>query len=106
MTLIDRTKRIAKTRGWNLKQTAAHAGLSENAIYGWKNHKPTRATLLLVASTLGVSYEELTGEKELKSTNIDLKASIDDDDVTMTYEGRPIPKEDLEYIKRILNGGK
>lgn len=107
MTLIDRTKEIAKRRGWNLKQTVLNAGLSENAIYGWKNHEPAKATVLLVAETLGVSYEELTGEKpKTEPTKIDLKAAMNDDYTIMSWEGKNIPDEELEIIRRILDGGK
>ena len=31
-------------------------------------------------------------------------ADIEDDDVIFTYEGRQIPKEDLELIRRIMRG--
>lgn len=106
MMLIEAIKKYGKLHNMNIKQVALKAGLSENAIYGWKNHKPSKATIEAVAKVLGVTYEDLTGEKTKKEPQkIDLKATIDDDDVIMTYQGRPIPEEDLEYIKRILNGG-
>ena len=33
-------------------------------------------------------------------------ADLADEDVIFTYEGKKIPPEDLEYMKRILRGGK
>ncbi|WP_407893437.1 helix-turn-helix domain-containing protein [Lacticaseibacillus sp. N501-2] len=107
MTLIERVKKYAKIRGWNLKETALKSGLSENAIYGWKNHQPAEATVLLVAKTLGVTYEDLTGTAKSKEpTSIDLKAASDDPDTIMSWNGRPIPPEEMEMIRRILDGGK
>ncbi|KRN01434.1 hypothetical protein FD13_GL001025 [Levilactobacillus senmaizukei DSM 21775 = NBRC 103853] len=89
----------------NIKQVALKAGLSENAIYGWKNHKPAKPTVESVARVLGVSYSDLTGETETSEPKqIDLKATIDDDDVIMTYDGKPIPAEDLALIKRLMRG--
>lgn len=107
MTLIDNIKKFAKLRGYNLSKVAEKAGLSQNAIYNWKNHTPSKATISEVAKVLDVTYEDLTGEKKggnegNTATKIDLKASIDDEDVIMTYDGQPIPKEDLEIIKRLL----
>lgn len=109
MSLFDNTKKFAKRRGLNLQQVAEKSGLSKNAIYKWNqaDKHPSESSIKAVAYTLGVSYEELIGKSaKANHENIDLKASIDDDDVIMTYEGRPIPPEDLEYIKRILDGGK
>lgn len=103
MTLISNIKKFSKLRGLNLKEVATKAGLSENAIYNWKTHTPSKPTIAAVANVLGVSYEDLTGEQQTRQpTQIDLKASIDDDDIIMTYDGQPIPKEDLEIIKRLL----
>ncbi|WP_334328408.1 helix-turn-helix domain-containing protein [Companilactobacillus sp. HBUAS59699] len=101
--LIDNIKRYAKLRGLSLKQTAIKAGMSENTIYGWKNHEPSKGSIMAVAKTLGVTYEDLTGIKEKKTpTKVDVKAAIDDKDVLMTFDGKPIPPEDLELIKRLL----
>ena len=34
------------------------------------------------------------------------QVDIADDDVIMTFEGKPIPPEDLELMKRLLRGGR
>lgn len=103
MTLVNRIKKYAKLRGMNLKETALKAGLSQNAIYNWNKHTPTKATLKSVANALDISYALLTGEEEKhEPKKIDLKATMDDDDIIMTFEGQKIPKEDLKIIKRLL----
>lgn len=105
--LNDNVRKYAKIRGYSLQDTAKRAGLSPNALYKWKrpDFHPSKPTVIAVAEALGISYEKLTGEKDEKEPiQVDLKASIDDDDVIMTYDGRPIPKQDLELIKRLMRG--
>lgn len=105
--LYDNLRKYSKIRGYSLQETAKRAGLSANALYKWKNPKFHAATptVKAVAEALGITYEQLSGETEKKQPiQVDLKASIDDDDVIMTYDGRPIPKQDLELIKRLMRG--
>ena len=49
-----------------------------------------------------VSADYLLGRKESENKTADLA----DKDTVFTYEGRQIPPEDLEYMKRLLRGGK
>ncbi|WP_448949559.1 helix-turn-helix domain-containing protein [Latilactobacillus sakei] len=103
--LVDNIKRYAKLRGMNLKRVATNAGLSESAIYNWRKHTPSKPTIKAVAEVLGVTYEDLTGEKaESNPTTIDVKAAIEDEHTLMTFDGKPIPPEDLEIMKRLLRG--
>ncbi|MBY7147595.1 transcriptional regulator, partial [Levilactobacillus brevis] len=41
-----------------------------------------------------------------KPEYVDLKEQINDKKKIMTFEGRIIPDEDLEYMERLLRGGK
>lgn len=43
---------------------------------------------------------------EEKPKEIDLKATIADGETIMSWDGRPIPPEELEMVRRILDGGK
>lgn len=106
MALFDNVKKFAKLRGMNLQEVAIKSGLSKNTLYKWRDYKPSDPYILAVAKTLGVTYEELTGTaKETTPTKIDLGAALDDsDDVIMTFDGKPIPDEDKELIKRLLRG--
>lgn len=107
MALFDTIKKFAKLRGMSVKEVAVRSGMSENAIYNWKKHTPSNATLMTVAQTLGIDPSELTGVKqEVKPTKIDLKAAAADPDTVMSWNGRPIPPEEMEMIRRILEGGK
>jgi len=106
--LTDNIQRLAKLKSMSLQEVASKSGLSKNIIYRWKgaNSSPSQASVTSIAKTLGVTYEDLAGIKKQKTpTKIDVKEAIHDDDVIMTFEGRPIPPEDLELMKRLLRGG-
>ena len=106
MTMFERIKKISKDRGYSLSQLNEKAGLKTNVIYSWKTKTPSAEKLKAVADVLGVSTDYLLGKTDEKSiADKPKEVDIDDDAVIMTYQGRPIPEEDLEYIKRILNGG-
>jgi transcriptional regulator with XRE-family HTH domain len=113
MTVFDNIKKFSKKRGYSLQTTAEKSGLSKNAIYQYNHGKnPSLETLAKIAKVLGVSIDDLLGEvnrhksaynlPQKKPKKIDLKSTIDDEDVIMTFEGREIQREDLEVIKRLL----
>ncbi|WP_288531891.1 helix-turn-helix domain-containing protein [uncultured Secundilactobacillus sp.] len=108
MSVFDRTKEISKKRGMNLQTVAQKAGMGINSIYGWKKVDPSISRLTKVADVLEVSVDYLLGKTnnpspDTKKREVDL---ADDNDFIMTFEGRPIPPEDLEVMKRYLRGGK
>lgn len=107
MTTFDRIKEISKKRGYSLKETALKAGLSENAIYRYNQGiEPKYPTLKAIADALNISVDYLLGKTDNPSTTTKPKeVDIEDKNVIMTYEGKPIPPEDLEIMKRFLNGG-
>ena len=96
---FERIKELAKKRGYTLSALNDKAGLGTNSIYHWKNKTPSTQSLNKVAKVLGVSADYLLGETEKKKT-----ADLADKDTVFTYEGREIPPEDLEYMKRLLRG--
>lgn len=101
MSAFDNIKKYSKLRGLSLQEVAIQAGLSKNMIYQYKNINPKLDTLQKIAKVLGVSTDRLLGnDDKLKKREADLA----DDDVIFTYEGRKIPKEDLEMIKRFMRG--
>ncbi|ATL78487.1 MULTISPECIES: helix-turn-helix domain-containing protein [Lactiplantibacillus] len=107
MTLFDRIKRISKERGYSIAEVERKAGISANYMYQWKKRNPSPKALASVADVLNVSVDYLLGKTDDNSTSMKPKqVDITDDDYIMTYQGKPIPPEDMEYIKRILNGGK
>lgn len=101
MTTFDRIKKIAKEKGYSLTKLNDEAGLGKGTIYNWKRINPTGDNLQRVAKVLGVSTDRLLGNDNNPKKR---EADLADDDVIFTYEGRKIPKEDLEMIKRFMRG--
>ena len=101
METVDRIKDLAKKRGWSLQKVAEKAGIGINSIYRWNTKVPSTQSLNKVAEVLGVSADYLLGKTDKKKT-----ADLSDNETIFTYEGKEIPPEDLEYMKRILRGGK
>lgn len=107
MSLFERVKITAKARGLNLQTTARRAGLGINSIYAWKKKAPSADRLQAVADVLHVSVDYLLGNGKPESVpqNIDLKQAMREDKA-LAWDGKPIPPEELEMIRRILDGGK
>ncbi|MFD1670504.1 helix-turn-helix domain-containing protein [Agrilactobacillus yilanensis] len=103
MTIFDKTKEAAEKRGMSLQDVARKAGLGINSIYAWKKRDPSITRIKAVAKVLKVSSDELLGIENADNPKI---IDIEDDHVLMTFEGKPIPPDDLEIIKRLLRGAK
>ena len=106
MTVFERIKETAKLRGTNLKNLAKQVGLSENAIYSWKNKTPRTDNVQAVADVLGVSVDYLLGNTDEMHSNkkdapYDLKEFIDSTPV-LKYDGKDIPEAEMRIIRRIL----
>lgn len=106
MTVLERVKKLSKKQGLSLQTVAERAGIGKNSIYRWSTKTPSTENLQKVASVLNTSVAFLLGEIDNESLDIAKKeVDIEDENVIMTYEGKPIPPEDLEIMKRFLNGG-
>lgn len=105
MTAFDNIKKIAKKRGMSLQEVSKKAGYSANLIYQYKEKtEPTMETLRNIAKVLGVDVGKLVNDENSITSNTKT-ADLADDDTIFTFEGKRIPPEDLEYMKRILIGG-
>ena len=102
MNLLEKIKIEANKKGLTLRQINEKAKLGTNAIYRWKNQTPNIESVQKVADVLGVSTDYLLGKKDHKKKTADLN----DEDIIFTYEGRQIPPEDIELMKRLLRGKK
>lgn len=104
MTIIERTKQTAKLRGFNLKQIAIKAGLSENAIYKWNSQSPKIESVKAVADVLNVSLDYLLGNsdemhatKKPESNTVDLASKG-----VFLYQGQEITDEQMAIIKSMI----
>ncbi|WP_125607323.1 helix-turn-helix domain-containing protein [Lapidilactobacillus bayanensis] len=80
MTLFERTKELAKKRGFSLAEVERKAELSENYLYTWKRtDNPRKGSLEAVARVLGVTPEYLlNGNKEDSSKNEPTHINVDE----------------------------
>lgn len=102
-TLVDRIKGTAKSKhGWNLKTTAEKAGIGVNSIYRWKDQTPTSESLAKVAAVLDVSVDYLQGLTD--DPKVRPIVDLNKDESILTFDGKPIPDEDKELIRRLLRG--
>lgn len=116
MTLFERVKDIAKSKGFTLTELARRAGIGEKSIYTWKPTKqfpdgiePKRETLEKVADVLGVSVDYLLGNTDDMYGNkkenepVDLYTVTDDErDRLISANGQPITDDDWAIIKAVL----
>ncbi|MGL5900675.1 MAG: helix-turn-helix domain-containing protein [Lactobacillaceae bacterium] len=107
MTLLSRTKEIAKRRGISMEKLANQVGISKSGIYQWDNHEPKPSTIDKVADVLNVSTDYLLGRTDVPNSDTG-NAEIDLRDAKheiLSYGGKPISDEDWAVIKRILESG-
>ncbi len=105
MTLISRTKDIAKLRGLSLDDVALKAGLSAKSIYNWGRNSPKSENLQKVADVLHVSTDYLLGRTdEMNTTTVETvkKADIDDDELLLSFQGKDVTPEYRDAIIAIL----
>lgn len=104
MIEFERTKKLAKIRKMSLREVNDKAKLGTNTIYNWKSKKPGSDALAAVAKVLNTTTDYLKGltDDHNPSSKDKFQADLDDDDTIFTFQGKPIPPEDLKIIRRLL----
>lgn len=101
----ERLTNLRESKGWSKTYVAKAIGLSSMqtyANYEYGRREPDFNTVNKLANLFNVSTDYLLGRKKSESKTADLS----DNETIFTYEGKEIPPEDLEYMKRILLGGQ
>lgn len=110
--LGERIKQLRKEKHLTQIELSNLLHVSQQTIGAWETERitPGADTLNNIADFFNVSADYLLGRTKERSSlnNKESKQTIDltDDDAIFTYEGRKIPKEDLEIIRRLMRGGK
>lgn len=102
MTEESRIAELRKKHSLSQIQLAdkLHIAQATLALYETGKRKPNIDMLNTIADFFNVSIDYLVGrDDETVKT-----ADIEDDSVIFTYEGRQIPKEDLEFMRRLMRG--
>lgn len=112
MTLFDRIKKIAKSKGYSLSEVSRQSGIGEKSIYTWKPSKtypdgiiPKHDTLQKVADVLGVSVDYLLGntdEKKPTDEPVDLDKVLSDEGMAM-FNGQPLSEDYKKALLAMLN---
>ena len=78
--------------------------VSGKTIGAWErdSRQPNIEAINKIASIFNVSTDYLLGNPEKISNT--KTADVEDDSIIFTYEGRQIPKEDLEFMRRLMRG--
>lgn len=106
MTVGERIADLRKHRGLSQYQLAKLLNIATSTLgmYETGKRKPNVEMLEQIAEFFNVSADYLLGRDPRED---DLKtADLADDDTIFTFEGKPIPEQDLEYMKRLLRGGR
>lgn len=104
--LGNNIKELRKQKHLTQKDLAKLMHVSQQTIGAWETERaiPGSDTLALLANLFNVSTDYLLGRDPRED---DLKtADLADDDTIFTFEGKLIPEQDLEYMKRLLRGGR
>lgn len=97
--IVDLREKVGMTQ----TDLAKKMGLDKSSMSKVENgtRKVSSDELRKLSNIFNVSADYLLGQEHENKT-----ADLADKDTVFTYEGRQIPPEDLEYMKRLLRGGK
>ena len=99
MSFADKFKELRKEHHYTQKDIANILDVKPTTISAWElgNNSPRMDMLQKISDVFNVDTGYFFDEKSNQTVDLD-------DDVIFTYEGRKIPKEDLETIKRFMRG--
>lgn len=100
-----RISELRKQAGMSQFQLAKVLDIATSTLgmYETGKREPSLKVMNRIANYFNVTTDYLLGRPEKKDDDTKT-ADIKDDDVIFTYEGRQIPKEDLEFMRRLMRG--
>lgn len=101
MSFADKFKELRKEHHYTQKDIANILDVKPTTISAWElgNNSPRMDMLQKISNVFNVDTGYFFDEKSNQTVDLD-------DDVIFTYEGRKIPKEDLETIKIFMRGSR
>lgn len=106
MPTFERVKQLAEKKKISIVELEEKLGFSRNSLYSWKRNKPSVEKLQKVADYFHVSTDYLLGRESQGRQNIDITSAITNPAITLSFKGRIIPPEEVEMIRRIIEGGR
>jgi len=101
MDILERIKKLAASRNLSINSLEEKLGFARGYLYTWKKKTPGIDRVQKVADFFDVSVDYLLGKSDIEKPK---SVELTDNDVIMTFEGKPIQEEDRELIKRLLRG--
>ena len=107
-TIGERIKEYRKKKHLTQKELSNLIHKTPQVISNYERGYSTPDSLVMkdIAAALDVSLDVLSANKNSQVKSKKKHVDLADDDVVMSYEGKPIPPEDLEIIRRFFSGGK
>ncbi len=101
--IAGRIKELREKKHMSQSKLADKLNVKQQTVGSWEigRTEPSLDIQNKIADIFEVTLDYLNGRSSSKKT-----VDIDDDGVIMTFEGKPIPPEDLEIIRRVLRGGR
>lgn len=106
MTVFDKIKILAKKQLKSINEVEKEMGYSQNTLYRLKRTNPSAQKLAELADYFHVSTDYLLGRESQGRQNIDITPAITNPAITLSFKGRIIPPEEVEMIRRIIEGGR
>ena len=101
----QRIRDLRKQKRMSQTELAKSAGVSQTTVTAWETGKaePSSSAVSKLADIFNVTTDYLLGRPDKQETKKD-DVELSDDDVIMTWRGKPLSDEDRELIRRIMNG--
>lgn len=101
----QRIRDLRKQKRMSQTELAKSAGVSQTTVTAWETGKaePSSSAVAKLADIFNVTTDYLLGRPNKQDTKKD-DVELSDDDVIMTWRGKPLSDEDRELIRRIMNG--
>ena len=101
----QRIRDLRKQKRMSQTELAKSAGVSQTTVTAWETGKaePSSSAVAKLADIFNVTTDYLLGRPNKHETKKD-DVELSDDDVIMTWQGKPLSDEDRELIRRIMNG--
>ncbi|KRL04681.1 helix-turn-helix domain-containing protein [Liquorilactobacillus oeni] len=106
MCTVDRIKNLAKEHHISVYELEDQLGFGKNTIYQWTKRTPSVERVKKVADFFDVSLDYLMGRsanEKISQNEIDL---ADTPQGILRFEGKVIPDDELELIRRLLRENK
>lgn len=105
MSVKSRIAETAANRHMSVAELERKLDFANGSISKWDKQSPSAARLQAVADYLDVSMDYLLGKTNDPRGTTKHATDLADKDVVLSFEGKRIPPEDMETIRRFLRGG-